>query len=252
MPPAPHRIPARPAPRRVIVLCGAADVFANGIHLNVIEAADHPAEESWRNIGAIDDLVEAILTTTDRLYGGRVRWQAAPPPPEELMLALAADEVWCRSGAVLNPHYRLMGLHGSEYWTCIRCSRRVGEEKAAELTQACLPVSPASAARCGPGRPRDQQLTSPGYRRAGRRSPWPGNWPAAPTHQSRLAAKARRLAEIAATQPLDSYRQAELAVMSRNFRGPGRAVPATAPGLCLQGEANTNAGLHHGPPPDAR
>jgi putative two-component system hydrogenase maturation factor HypX/HoxX len=23
----------------------------------------------------------------------------------------------CRAGAVLNPHYRLMGLHGSEYWT---------------------------------------------------------------------------------------------------------------------------------------
>ena len=27
-----------------------------------------------------------------------------------LMLALAADEVWCRAGAGLNPHYRLMGL----------------------------------------------------------------------------------------------------------------------------------------------
>jgi putative two-component system hydrogenase maturation factor HypX/HoxX len=30
------------------------------------------------------------------------------------MLALAADQVWRRTGAVLNPHYRLMGLHGSE------------------------------------------------------------------------------------------------------------------------------------------
>ena len=49
------------------------------------------------------------------------------------MLALAADEVWCRSGAVLNPHYRLMGLHGSEYWT-YTLPRRVGAEKAAELS----------------------------------------------------------------------------------------------------------------------
>src|SRR2546430_12494906 len=35
--------------------------------LNVIEAAGDPAAESWRNIHAIDDLVEAILTTTNQL-----------------------------------------------------------------------------------------------------------------------------------------------------------------------------------------
>ena len=34
-----------------------------------------------------------------------------------MMLAPAAEQVWCRAGAVLNPHYRLMGLHGPEYRT---------------------------------------------------------------------------------------------------------------------------------------
>ncbi len=48
---------AQARPVKVIVLGGPRDLFANGIHLNVIEAADDPAEESWRNINAIDDLV---------------------------------------------------------------------------------------------------------------------------------------------------------------------------------------------------
>ena len=38
---------ARGADTRVIVLMGGADFFSNGIHLNVIEAADDPAAESW-------------------------------------------------------------------------------------------------------------------------------------------------------------------------------------------------------------
>jgi putative two-component system hydrogenase maturation factor HypX/HoxX len=209
---------AQARPVRVIVLSGAADLFANGIHLNVIEAADNPAEESWRNINAIDDLVEAILTTTDRLTVASLAGSAAAGG---LMLALAADEVWCRTGAVLNPHYRLMGLHGSEYWT-YTLPRRVGAGRAAELTQACLPVSPASAARCGLV---DRVIASDsaGYRQ--QVAALAAKLARSPDYQSRLAAKARHLAEIATTQPLASYRQAELAVMSRNFHGPDEPYP---------------------------
>ncbi len=203
---------------RVIVLCGAADTFANGIHLNVIEAADNPAQESWRNINAINDLVEAILTTTDRVTIAALAGSAAAGG---LMLALAADQVWCRSGAVLNPHYRLMGLHGSEYWT-YTLPRRVGTQKAAELTQACLPVSPASAVRCGLV---DRVIMGGVAGYSQQVAALAEELARSPDYQSRLAAKARRLAEIATTQPLDSYRQAELAVMSRNFRGPGEPYP---------------------------
>ena len=123
---------ARSRPTRVIVLMGGREFFSNGIHLNVIEAADDPAAESWANINAIDDLVEAVLTTTDRLVVAAVAGNAAAGG---VMLALAADEVWCRSGAVLNPHYRLMGLYGSEYWTHT-LPRRVGPATAERLNAA--------------------------------------------------------------------------------------------------------------------
>jgi len=46
---------------------GGADHWSNGIHLNQIEASEDPSSESWRNINAMDDLVQEIITTTDRL-----------------------------------------------------------------------------------------------------------------------------------------------------------------------------------------
>ena len=89
---------AQGRPVKVIVLGGSRDFFANGIHLNVIQAADDPAEESWQNINAMDDLVEAILTTTDKLTVAALAGNAAAGG---LMLALAADYVWCRAARSL-------------------------------------------------------------------------------------------------------------------------------------------------------
>ncbi|MFE2104227.1 enoyl-CoA hydratase-related protein, partial [Streptomyces sp. NPDC059468] len=99
---------AQARPTSVLVLGGARDFFSNGIHLNVIEASADPAEESWTNLTAMDDLVEAVLRTTDRLVVAALAGNAAAGGA---MLALAADQVWCRTGAVLNPHYRRMGLY---------------------------------------------------------------------------------------------------------------------------------------------
>src|SRR5262249_59359156 len=79
---------AQRRPVRVIVLGGPRDVFSNGIHLNVIEAAADPAEESWRNINAINDLVPAILTTTRQLTVPALAGNAPAGGP---MLGLAAD-----------------------------------------------------------------------------------------------------------------------------------------------------------------
>ena len=204
---------ARSRPVRVIVLGGSRDLFSNGIHLNVIEAAADPAEESWRNINAIDDLVQAILTTTDQLTVAALAGNAAAGG---LMLALAADEVWCRGGAVLNPHYRLMGLHGSEYWT-YTLPRRVGAQEAARLTEACLPVSPTSALRSGlVDRVMKGSATSYHFQvitLAEQLARSPG-------HEARLAAKVRRLAEVENERPLASYRAEELAIMRRNFSDP--------------------------------
>ena len=200
-------------PVRVIVIGGPRDVFSNGIHLNVIEAAGDPAAESWRNINAINDLVEAILTTTDQLTVAALAGNAAAGG---LMLALAADQVWCRAGAVLNPHYRLMGLHGSEYWT-YTLPHRVGAEQAARLTGECLPVSPSSALRCGLV---DQVIGGGAATYRAQVATLAGNLARSPGYPRRLAAKAQQLTAAAITQPLEAYRRAELAMMSRNFSGP--------------------------------
>ena len=139
---------ARRRPTRVIVLLGGRDFFSNGIHLNVIEARDS-AMESWRNINAIDDLVREILTTSSQLMVAGVRGNAGAGGA---MLAIAADFVFARTGAVINPHYRGMGgLHGSEYWT-YTLPRRVGRARAIVLTEGCRPM--------GDGRPKQLDLST--------------------------------------------------------------------------------------------
>ena len=209
---------AQARPVKVIVLGGPRDFFANGIHLNVIQAADDPAAESWRNINAIDDLVEAILTTTGKLTVAALAGNAAAGG---LMLALAADHVRCRAGAVLNPHYRLMGLHGSEYWT-YTLPRRVGAHEAARLTQACLPVAPASALRSGLV---DQAIAGDPASYRAQVAALAERLARSPDYPAQLAAKARQLASAERQRPLAAYRAAELAIMSHNFTGPREPYP---------------------------
>jgi putative two-component system protein, hydrogenase maturation factor HypX/HoxX len=133
---------ARRRPTKVIVLLGGRDFFSNGIHLNVIEAADDPALESWRNINAIDDLIYEILNTMSHFVIAGLRGNAGAGGA---MLPLAADYVYARKGVVLNPHYKTMGgLYGSEYWT-YTLPRRVGKEKAFSLTDDCRPIGTAEA-----------------------------------------------------------------------------------------------------------
>jgi putative two-component system hydrogenase maturation factor HypX/HoxX len=135
----------RSRPIKVIVLLGGTDFWSNGIHLNVIEAASNPADESWRNINAIDDLVLEIINTTSRLTVSAL-WGSAGAGGA--MMALAADRVWARAGCVLNPHYKNMGLYGSEYWTYL-LPKRVGSEIAIELSESALPVGMQKAKRIG-------------------------------------------------------------------------------------------------------
>jgi putative two-component system protein, hydrogenase maturation factor HypX/HoxX len=209
---------AQARPVQVIVLGGARDFFSNGIHLNVIEAAEDPAEESWANINAIDDLVEAILTTTGKLTVAAIAGNAAAGG---LMLALAADQVWCRAGAVLNPHYQLMGLHGSEYWT-YTLPRRVGAQHAARLTEACLPLTPASALRCGLV---DKVIAGGIADYHAQVAALAAQLAHSPDYPARLATKAEELAAAQRQRPLAAYRAAELAIMSRNFSGPSEPYP---------------------------
>jgi putative two-component system hydrogenase maturation factor HypX/HoxX len=131
-------------PTKVLVIRGG-DVFSNGIHLNLIDAAPSPAFEAWRNINAIDDVCRQIITCTSQLVVTSVSGNAGAGG---VTLALGADRVIVRDGVVLNPHYQTMGLYGSEYWTFV-LPRRIGDIEAARLTQQCLPISAAHAGRIG-------------------------------------------------------------------------------------------------------
>jgi len=129
------------------------------------------------------------------------------------MLALAADEVWCRDGAVLNPHYRLMGLHGSEYWTYI-LPRRVGESEALRLTQSALPVSARRAVEIGMAQrvlqAAPEELGAEVARLAAELA-------ASPELADRIARKKAMREQDESIKPLQRYRDEELVHMRRNF-----------------------------------
>lgn len=200
-------------PTSVLVLGGARDFFSNGIHLNVIEAAADPAEESWANLNAMDDLVEAVLRTTDRLVVAALAGNAAAGG---VMLALAADQVWCRTGAVLNPHYRRMGLYGSEFWT-YTLPRRVGDATARRLTAQALPVSAASAEWLGLV---DRLVPAGAGEFTAEAELLAAGLAAAPDLRQRIAAKAAARRADEQERPLADYRRDELARMHAIFFDP--------------------------------
>ena len=136
---------ARGRSTRVIVLMGGRDFWSNGIHLNLIEAAKDPAAESWRNINAIDDVVHEIITTNTHLTLSAV-WGGAGAGGA--IMPLACDRVCARAGCIMNPHYKTMGLYGSEYWTYL-LPKRVGKARAVEMMQTPLPVGMKKAAAMG-------------------------------------------------------------------------------------------------------
>ncbi len=130
---------------KLIVLMGGRDVWSNGIHLNVIEDAKNPADESWENINAIDDLILEIINSTEHYIICALQGNAGAGG---VSLALSGDKVIARNGIVLNPHTKNMGLYGSEYWTYL-LPKRIGIEKATKFTEECLPWGVAVAKDIG-------------------------------------------------------------------------------------------------------
>ena len=120
---------------KVIVLMGGADIWSNGIHLNLIEASENPAQTSWQNINAIDDLIYEIVSADSKYIISALQGNAGAGG---VSLAIAADKVIARKGIILNPHTRNMGLYGSEYWTYL-LPKRIGTERATLFTEQCLP-----------------------------------------------------------------------------------------------------------------
>lgn len=196
-------------PTRVIVLMGGRDFWSNGIHLNLIESAASPADESWANINAIDDLAEAIIRCESHLTVAALGGNAGAGG---CFLARACDQVWAKDGAVLNPHYKNMGnLFGSEFWTYL-LPQRVGAAGATALMQHRLPMLAAEAVRLGFY---DAVLPAPTFHVdvARRAAELVAGFDAA------ITAKRARRARDEAEKPLAAYRAEELARMRRNFYG---------------------------------
>jgi putative two-component system hydrogenase maturation factor HypX/HoxX len=201
----------RHRPMKVLVLLGGREFWCNGIHLATIEAATNPADESWENINAIDDVCREILSFDDRLVISVMRGNAGAGG---VFLALAADEVWARRGVVLNPHYKNMGnLYGSEYWTYL-LPRRVGDAGVQQVMGNRLPIGAAEALRLGLiDRLLDSDESAGAVHELALELASSDDFPA------RLGRRNARRAADEAERPLADYRAAELARMRLNFYG---------------------------------
>jgi len=203
---------------RVIVLMGGRDFFSNGIHLNVIEAADDPAIESWLNLRAIDDVVREIIETDSHIVVSALTGDAAAGG---VPLALAADHVLARDDIVLNPYYQHMGgLYGSEYWTYL-LPRRVGPALAARLTAP--PFTAVGTRRAVDIGLLDAAVRGTAVRFHSALSGLAERLARGPDFGRRLQAKRRRRARDEAIKPLNAYRKEELARSYRCFFGDDRS-----------------------------
>lgn len=204
---------ARRRDTRVIVLMGGPDFWSNGIHLNTIEAAESPPDESWANINAINDLAREIITSESHLTVSALQGNAGAGG---VFLARAADHVWARDGVVLNPHYKDMGnLFGSEYWTYL-LPRRVGQERARCITQGRLPMGAREACELGLlddyfGQDNPRFLVELKQRATALAE--------APDFERILHDKVQARQADEQEKPLDEYRREELERMNLNFYG---------------------------------
>jgi putative two-component system hydrogenase maturation factor HypX/HoxX len=198
---------------RVLVLLGGSDFWSNGIHLHRIEAEATPADASWDNIEAMNDLTRAIIETDDRWVIAALRGNAGAGG---VFLALAADEVWAAPGVVLNPHYKNMGnLYGSEYWTYL-LPRRAGIDGARTIMGNRLPLGAPEAMQAGLLDAVFGRDAADFAEQASRRAV---DLAAAPNLPERLQAKQARRRQDEDLRPLAHYREEEMRHMRLNFFG---------------------------------
>jgi len=196
---------------KAIVLMGGSDFWSNGIHLNLIEHHSSPADESWRNINAMNDLCQAIIETTDKFTVAALNGNAGAGG---IFLALACDWVAASDQLVLNPHYKSMGnLHGSEYWSYL-LPKRVGADKSITITQQRLPIGALQAYELGlldAVYPKDNFMPSLIDRI--------GTTLSAPCFARFVVDKQSQRQQDEQQKPLQQYREEELAKMKLNFYG---------------------------------
>jgi putative two-component system hydrogenase maturation factor HypX/HoxX len=122
---------------KVLVLMGGDDFFSNGIHLNILQDSKKQGEDGWSNINAMNEAVKSILECDDIITVASFSKNSGAGG---VFLGLACDFAISCEDVIFNPHYKTLGLSGSEYHTYI-LPKRVGEEKANELLEKCLPIN---------------------------------------------------------------------------------------------------------------
>lgn len=122
---------------KVLVLMGADDFFSNGIHLNILEDSKKQGEDGWSNINAMNEAVKAILLCDEIITVASFNKNSGAGG---VFLGLACDYAISSENTIFNPHYKTLGLSGSEYHTFI-LPKRVGQTKAKELLENCLPIN---------------------------------------------------------------------------------------------------------------
>ncbi|MEH6627503.1 MAG: hydrogenase maturation protein [Motiliproteus sp.] len=198
---------------KVLVLMGGSEFWSNGIHLNQIEAAESPADESWRNINAMDDLCLEIIESPDIWVMAAMQGNAGAGG---VFFALTADQVLARSSVILNPHYKSMGnLFGSEYWTYL-LPRRVGEHQSTQLTQNRLPIGAAEAQALGL---LDERFDGSSGDFISYIQAKAEQLAASPKLDTKLGSKSTKLHSDHLAKPLEEYRREELEQMKLNFYG---------------------------------
>lgn len=200
---------AKKRPIKAIVLLGQEDFFSNGMNLNTIESSESPADESWRNINAIDDICEEILKTEDKITVAGMQGNAGAGG---FFLALTCDFVFARDGCVFNPHYKNIGnLYGSEFWT-YTLPKRVGWEKGKEIMESRMPISSRMAYRYGLI---DGVFGKTPQEFRERLKDWVKEFTCSMAWEKFIKEKRERKLE----KPLHLYREEELEKMKLNFYG---------------------------------
>ncbi len=198
---------------KVIVLMGGKEYWSNGMNLNIIEAAKSPADESWDNINAMDDLVLEIINTNSHLIVSTLMGNTGAGG---VFLARAADEVWAKSSIVLNPHYKDMGnLYGSEYWSYL-LPKHTSDKDVKQIMGSRLPVGIKKALSIGLV---DESIDGDNIsfiKTVKRKAEKISN---SSSYDTQLKQKNEQREKDENNKPLQQYRNEELSHMKRNFYG---------------------------------
>jgi len=126
---------------KVLILKGSARNWSNGLHLNVIENAANPRAEAMDNIRAINEVVKSIYTMKNKVTIAAMQTNAGAGG---VYLGLATDFSYAKQGVVLNPHYKKMGLYGSELHT-LAAARKFGFPILQHMKESAEPMIASEA-----------------------------------------------------------------------------------------------------------